>query len=95
MVDVSHDDAVAVLKATQERVVLTVEKNAIASVAPPAEKVSQLYQYIYQQIHITVSVVIVPLPADSLYHCLQEVFIVSSLHCLYLHILSDIKQIHI
>lgn len=30
MVDVTHDEAVGVLKATQEKVVLTIEKNAIA-----------------------------------------------------------------
>ena len=35
MVDVSHDTAVAILKATQERVVLTIEKNAISSAAQP------------------------------------------------------------
>ena len=35
MVDVTHDTAVAILKATQERVVLTIEKNAISSAVQP------------------------------------------------------------
>ena len=35
MVDVSHDDAVSILKATSERVVLRVEKNAISRSSQP------------------------------------------------------------
>ena len=35
MVDISHDDAVAILKATSERVVLRVEKNAISRSSQP------------------------------------------------------------
>ncbi len=39
MVDVTHDDAVNVLKATQETVVLTIEKNAISDI-PGSDEVS-------------------------------------------------------
>lgn len=35
MVDISHDDAVSILKATSERVVLRVEKNAISRSSQP------------------------------------------------------------
>lgn len=37
MVDVTHDEAVSILKATQETVVLTIEKNAIADVTGSKE----------------------------------------------------------
>ena len=35
MVEISHDDAVSILKATSERVVLRVEKNAISRSSQP------------------------------------------------------------
>ncbi|XP_064393850.1 disks large 1 tumor suppressor protein-like [Halichondria panicea] len=38
MVDVTHDEAVAVLKATQVKVLLTIEKNAISSTTEPGEE---------------------------------------------------------
>ena len=36
MVDVTHDQAVGILKSTQDRVVLRIEKNAIAHAMPPS-----------------------------------------------------------
>ena len=35
MVDIGHDDAVSILKATSEKVVLRVEKNAISRSSQP------------------------------------------------------------
>ncbi len=53
MVDVTHDEAVAVLKATQVKVLLTIEKNAISSTTEPGEEVSTTCSFNLQLCSIT------------------------------------------
>ena len=45
--DISHDDAVAILKATSERVVLRVEKNAISRSSQPVSTDEDEVKFIY------------------------------------------------